>query len=211
MDNLAHRYLLMDGEYAGTRKDGNFCSEYSILELYFEVLDENLETIAELDLKIKPDNDQYIVSAKSLREINFDLANHDLTAITEGKAKGLLYDFLNKHSDGGKIKLMPCGVNVKGDVDYITQHKFMSLGTWTNFCSHQTLDPSMIFMMLKIYGKMPQTIRPSTGKISNALEAVAAYLKINTQNMHSAKKDVQVFKEVFKRLVKYIKNCPKFT
>lgn len=201
------KYLLLDGEYGGVRSRGNFSSDYSVLELYLEVVNEKLETFECLDLKIKPDDGKYVVDPEALAVNGINLLVHDRTAVKMSKAKTVLYDFLKKHSEDGKYKLVPSGIGVQGDIRYITD-TLISLPTWEKFCSHQTLDLSPFAFLFKAVGKMPQTTKPSTGKWSNSLEALGHYVGADIRNMHSAKRDVEVYKEVLAYFIKYIKSCP---
>ena len=206
---MNHRFIVLDAEYGGVRSKGAFSSEFSILELYMEVVDENLVVYDTLDLKIKPDNGQYVVSPEALEVTRIDLSRHDKIAVKESKAKTLLYDFLKKNSNDGKIKMVPSGIGVQGDVRFICDN-LISLPSWEKFCSHQSLDLSPVAFMFKVVGKMPQTPKPSTGTWSNSLEALGSYVKADIRNMHSAKKDVEVYKEVMEFFFRYAKSCPKF-
>ena len=204
---MNYRYLLLDAEYGGVRSKGAFSSDYSFLELYLEVVDENLETYDFLDLKIKPDDGKYVVDPEALAVTGIDLQAHDKVAVKMSKAKTLVYEFLKKHSEDGKIKLIPSGIGVQGDVRYITD-TLLSLSSWEKFCAYQTIDLSGVSFLFKIVGKMPQTMKPSSGKWSNSLEALGHYVGADTRNMHTAKKDVAVYKEVLRYFIKYIKSCP---
>lgn len=204
---MNHRYLLLDAEFGGVRSKGEFCSDFSFLELYLEVVDEKMESYGELYLKMKPDDGKYVIDPEALAVNGINLLQHDRVAVKMSKAKGLLYDFLKKYSDDGKFKLVPSGIGVQGDIRYITD-TLLSLPSWEKFCSHQTLDLSTVAFLFKAVGKMPQTTKPSSGQWSNSLEALGHYVGADIRNMHTAKRDVEVFKEVLKYFFKYVKSCP---
>lgn len=205
---MEYRFLITDAEYGGNRQKGVFSSEYSLLELYFRVINEKFELLDELEIKIKPDDDLYKVNAKSLRAIGLDLYEHDKDAVTESKAKELVYDFLKRNSKDGAIKLLPSGQGVSGDIRYIVEKKMISQGNWEKFCSYQTIDLSIVMMILKILGIMPQTKNPDDpdGKYSNSLAAVAHYLNIPITGLHTAKGDCILFEHVMRKLFKFLKN-----
>jgi hypothetical protein len=192
---MNYKFLLLDAEYGGVRSKGSFSSDFSILELYLEIVDENMEVYDYLDLKIKPDDGKYIIDPEAMAVTGIDLLKHDKIAVKQSKAKSLLYEFLKKNTDDGKIKLFPSGIGVQGDIRFICD-TLISLPSWEKFCSHQTLDLSPVAFLFKAMGKMPQTKKPSTGQWSNSLEALGSYVKADIKNMHSAKKDVEVYKQV---------------
>lgn len=205
MIKLNHKFLLMDGEYGGVRSNGKLSHEYSILELYLEVTDIDLEVIDSLELKIKPDNEQYIVSAEGMAANKINLLKHDKIAVTEGKAKELLYNFIKKHSDEGDNKLIPLGKGISGDIRYIFDKKMISEHNWRNYVSDQIVDFGGMIFLLKVLGLYPQTINPHTNKMSNSLEAIAIHLGINTDCLHEARGDVELYRHVCKHLFALLK------
>jgi hypothetical protein len=204
-NNFSTRFILLDGEYGGVKSRGVHSHDYSILELSFAVTDENLDVIKTLDLKIKPDDDKYIVSAGGLAANKINLVAHDKVAVTFGKSKELLYNFLKENSNDGAIKLIPLGKGIVGDIRYIIDQKLISEHSWRQFCSDQIIDFGGIIMLLKVLGVYPQTFKQSTGKMSNSLEALAEHLNINTSNIHSAKADVELYVAVCKHLFSLLK------
>lgn len=212
MKKMNHNFLLMDAEYGGIKSNGKLCHDYSILEIYLEVTDENLDYIDSLELKIKPDNDQYIVSAEGLAANKIDLIKHNQVAITQGKAKELLYNFLKKNSKDGEVKLFPLGKGIVGDIRYLFDQKFIAEHNWRAFCSDQIVDFGSVIMLLKILGLYPQTRKNSDGKMSNSLEALADHLNIKTSNLHEARGDVELYKlvckDLFKKLKKHLPMVP---
>jgi hypothetical protein len=192
------RLLLLDGEYGGIRSKGDLCTDYSILELALKVVTKDFKTLDEIEFKIKPENDQYIVSAEGLMVNKINLIEHDKNAISEGKAKELLYQFLKKNSDNGKIRLIPVGKGVTGDIKYLTSHKFISEYNWHQFCSYEVIELGTLALCLKIKNKLKQTVKPGTNTMSNSMEALGHYLNVPMNNLHSAKGDVMLSEELLK-------------
>lgn len=205
MKPFSSRFILLDGEYGGVKSKGVLSHSYSILELSLTVTDEHLDPLETLTLKIKPDNDQYIVSAEGLAANKINLIHHDKVAISEGKAKELLYNFLKRNSNEGTIKLIPLGKGIQGDIRYIIDQKLISEHNWRNFCSDQKVDFGDIIFLLKVLGLYPQTKSPESGKMSNSLEAIAAHLGLNTSKLHEAQGDVELYIEVCKHLFALLK------
>lgn len=206
--NMEHYFLFFDGEYGGINQPGNNSIPYSILDLNFTVTNVNLEIIESLNLKIKPDNGQYIVNSEALAVNRIDLLSHDKIAVTEGKAKELLYNFLYKHSKNGQIKLIPVGKGIVSDIRVLQEGKIINIGNWRKFVSDQTIDFGGIIMLLKVLNLFPQTESPSSNKFSNSLESLAHHFKIKSSKLHSAEGDVIIYidvcREIFKLLKKHL-------
>jgi hypothetical protein len=205
MANFTTKFLLLDGEYGGVKSRGVLSHDYSILELALTVTDINLDVYETLVLKIKPDDDKYIVSADGLAANKINIVQHNKVAVTQGKAKELLHNFLKKHSDNGHVKLVPLGKGIVGDVRYILDQKLISEHYWREFVSDQIIDFGGIIMLLKLLGVYPQTIKKSTGKMSNSLEALAEDLHISTSKLHEAQGDVDLYILVCKHLFSLFK------
>lgn len=205
MANFTTKFLLLDGEYGGVKSRGVSNQDFSILELAITVTDINLDVYETLVLKIKPDDDKYIVSAEGLAANKINLVHHDKVAITHGKAKELLHNFLKKHSDGGRVKLFPLGKGIGKDIQFIFNQKLISEHYWREFISDQIIDFGGIIMLLKLLGVYPQTVKKSTGKMSNSLEALAEDLNISTDSLHEAKGDVDLYIKVCKHLFSLFK------
>ena len=92
------RFLAFDAETGGIGADK------ALLTLYFIVLNEKFEVLDELDLRIKPNDDIYHVTAEALEINKINLVEHDKVALTDKAAGQVLYPFLEKHSEKGKIK-----------------------------------------------------------------------------------------------------------
>lgn len=209
MDNFNTKFILLDGEYGGVRSKGSVSHDYSILELAFTVTDVNLKKIESLNLKIKPDDGKYIVSAEGLAANKINLVTHDKQAVSFGKAKELLYNFIKKNSNDGANKLIPLGKGISGDIRYLFDQKIINEHNWRNFCSDQVIDFGSIIMLLKVLNLYPQTVKKSTGKMSNSLEALAQNLGVDTVALHAAAGDVDLYLKVCEHLFTHLKkNLP---
>lgn len=85
------KYLVTDVETGGF--EGT-----SLLSAYFGVLDENLNLLDELELFVRPDNRQYVVTAEALAINKINLIEHEKKAVTYKEAGTLLFNFLQKNS-----------------------------------------------------------------------------------------------------------------
>jgi oligoribonuclease (3'-5' exoribonuclease) len=183
------KYLAFDVEAGGTTNDK------SLLSVYFVVLDEDLKTIhGELDLKIKPNDGVYHITAEALEVNKINLVEHDKEAVTEGKASTLLYEFLEKHSPSGTIKLTPLGHNITFDVYFIKEHLLKNIN---KYVSYRVLDTSNVCQFLKLTGKVSRDLEGSLEKIANYFE-----VPINLGDLHTAKGDTWLVIEVLKKMVK---------
>jgi DNA polymerase III epsilon subunit-like protein len=181
------KYLGMDIETGGVTSDK------SLLTAYFVVIDEDLKTVyGELDLKIKPSDGVYNVTAEALEVNKIDLIQHDKEAVTEDKAATMLYEFLDKHAPSGTIKLTPLGHNVAFDINFIKERLTKN---FNKFVSYRVLDTSSVCQFLKLTGKVSRDLEGS-------LEKLAAYFGISLNTLHNAKDDTWLVVEILKRMVK---------
>ncbi len=180
-------FLALDIETGGIGHDK------SLLSLFMAFLGENCEVRSELDLKIKPDNGIYHVTAEAMAINKIDLIEHDKTAITYREAGTKVYDFLNAASRLTTTQLIPLGHGVSFDCAFI-KNTIISEGSWNKFVSYRSLDTSPISRFLMLTGKLP--------KLSGSLESLTKHFGIKPVGpFHEAKTDVMASIEVFKRLL----------
>ncbi len=183
------RFLAFDCETGGLEPDR------SLLTAYFIAYDENFNTLGDLDLKIKPDNDEpYIVDAGGLGVNKIDLVEHDKIAIPMKEAKRQLYDFLSAHKPEGKGKLIPVGQNINFDIGYLQQH-VLSKKVWDNFVSYHPIDTAGIATVMKLLGLIP---RSEKTRLTN----LADIFNIPFTNAHDAKADTIVTVKVLRAMLK---------
>lgn len=177
---------------------GGIPDEVSILTAYFALckLENNILTIEdELDLKIKPDNRVYRITAESLEINKINLVNHEKNAIFEKAAGQLLYKKLSEWYGIAKDKLIPLGHNIGFDIRKITT-TLLTKGNWDNFVSYRTLDTCTIAQFFRLSGKLPDGLSCSVVNLSE-------FFQISVDGAaHEAKYDTLVTIEIFNHLKK---------
>ena len=183
------KYLAFDVESGGVTDD------HSLLSAYFVVIDEDLKKVyGELDLLVKPDNGNYVITPQALEVNKIDLIAHDKIAITESKAGQLLYNFLKLHAPDGTTKLTPLGHNIAFDVQFIKKHLLNK--AFNQYVSYRMLDTSSIIQFFKLTGLVSRDL-------AGSLSEIAAHFGISTiTNVpHTAKGDTWMVIEILRKLV----------
>jgi DNA polymerase III alpha subunit (gram-positive type) len=184
-------FLALDTETGGIGLDK------SLLEATFVSLDEGFNVHERLELKIKPNDLIYHVTAEALSINNINLVEHDKVAITEGKAGTLLYNFLKKqYLENKSEKLIPLGHNVKFDC-VIIEEKLIS--SWDQFVSYRVIDTCVIAQFLRVIGKLPKDVECS---LKGLRKHFGISLILPTGELHSASYDVDLSIEVFRNLIR---------
>src|ERR1039458_10787360 len=98
---------------------GGIGIEYSLLSAYFLALDDKFNKIDDLYLFLKPDDGIYKVCGEAMNVNRIDLKIHDTKAIIYREAGTILYNWLKKLTDDGKIKAIIVGHSISGDRDCI--------------------------------------------------------------------------------------------
>ena len=148
-------YIVLDIETGGIGDDKSLLTAYFI---YCQFKDNKFEIVDVLDLKIKPNDDIYRVTAESLNINNIDLKEHNKVAITEKQAGTKLYDKLSYwYISNKKEKLIPIGHNVAFDIRRI-KNTLVHPGTWEQFVSYRVLDTCTIAQFLRLQGKLPSNV-----------------------------------------------------
>lgn len=183
------KYLAFDTEAGGVTEDS------SLLEAYFDVLDEHFNVVASCWLKTKPDSGVYQLTAGGMDVNKIDIIQHDKVALTYSKAADALRLFLYTQSNGGKEKLVPLGHGVAGDIDLIVRTLFKgNRDKWTQYASVNRLDTGVIAQYLKVKQVLPSDL-------GLGLEDLCEYFKIGIKGWaHTAPGDTRMTVEVFKRL-----------
>lgn len=184
----------MEPYYIGNDcETGGIGPDVSLLTACFKVLDWDFNTIDTLNLYMKPEDGIYKCTAEALAINKIDLIAHDKIAITYKEAGTKLYEFLNKHSNKGKIKLVPLGHNVYFDIEKYVQN-IISKKSWLYNVSYRLADTGVILEFLKRKGKVPKTVSGSMG-------SMCAFLGIPYEKGHTAEGDVDLATECYKRLL----------
>ena len=182
------KYLAFDVESGGTEV------EHSLLSAYFVVIDEDLKTVyGELDLLVKPDNGNYIVTAQGLEVNKINLIEHDKVAVTESKAGMMLHDFLKTHAPNGTTKLTPLGHGIAFDVQFIKKHLLNK--SFNQYVSYRMLDTSNVIQFMKLRGSIPKDL-------AGSLSEMATHFGVSTVTnvAHTAKGDTWMVIEILRKL-----------
>lgn len=183
------RILAFDTETGGLEP-----KDASILTAYFEVLDENFNTIDKLSLKIKPDDGLFKANPRALEINKINLEKHALEAITYTEGKKTLQTFLNKN--GGKFDkaLTPVAHNIDFDLGFVWEH-LLPKNVWEQYVSYRKLDTANLANFFQLCGWIPAGQKLALGEL-------AKYLEIEFDGQaHSAEADVGVLIKVLKEFV----------
>src|ERR1035437_5623029 len=140
-------------------ESGGIGTDVSLLSVHFAACDKDFNIIDELNLLLKSKevddtgSTLYRVTASSLAINNINLIEHDKVALHPSKAGQELRQFLWRNSNCGKIKLMPVGKNIGGDVKWVNGH-LLGAKTWSEFVSYRHYDITTIVTFLKRKGKL---------------------------------------------------------
>ena len=179
------KYIALDVE------SGGLDNAKTLLTAYFITLDEDMNPIDELDLKIKPDDGVYHLSAEALAVNGINIVEHDRVAITAGTAASLIFQFLANNNKDGKIKLIPVGHNVVFDIEFVCAHT-LSKKSWNKFCGYRVLDTGTVSQFLMEKGDLP--------KMSASLGVIAKHYGIEFE-AHTAKGDTLATVAVMKKML----------
>lgn len=179
-------YLMpFDCETGGLNPNG-----HTLLTAYMAILDENLNKLDELDLKLKPDDGKYVCDQEALDVNKIILEEHDKIAITYSQAIPLIETFLKKHSPK-KRGIRPAGHNIAFDIAFLKgQLKIDKI--WEDKCHYRVLDTTPIATFMQDLGVWPDKL--------GSLTSLVEYFKIPMMNAHTAKDDVLMWIEVYKQM-----------
>ena len=189
---MSAKWLCIDCETGGIE-----AKDCSLLSAYLEVLDENYETIDSLELFLKPNDGVYHVTSGSLKVNGIDLTKHEEVAKTYSQAGNELFQFIKKHSEDGKIKLISLGQNIVFDVIFINE-RLLKKTTWNAYVSYRSMDTSVLGRGLIEAGLIPDTI-------TGSLESFGEYFDIPITKLHDAREDVKLNVAVFRKMIELIR------
>lgn len=190
-------YLIFDTETGGIGLDK------SLLTAYFMVCDNEFKKIDELYLYVKPDDGIYRVTGEAMGINKINLVEHDKKAITYKKAGTALYQFIEKNFEYRKDRMVPVGHGMSGDLDHIFD-KLMGRSTWETFVSYRRLDTSVALQFLKSCNVFPEIV-------SGSLESLVEHFGIKRNGeLHDAKVDAELTRDVLVKLIKLIKSINGF-
>lgn len=185
-------YLSIDCEMGGVGP------QFSLLQVGAIFYSDDFREVDKLDLKVKPDDGVYKVSAEGLKVNKINLINHDITALTYTDAGKILGQKLYKYCTENKSLLKIVGLNVGGDIRQITTH-LISPKTWENFVSHREIDVSAIHGLFLAAGLYE-------GKVNGSLCSLLTQFKIPhlSSSLHNAVYDAECTFTVYVEMVRRI-------
>jgi DNA polymerase III epsilon subunit-like protein len=182
-------FIVVDTETGGVD------TSKSLLQLYAAIVDEKtLETKAEINLLIKPDNKEYHVTAEAMNINRINLIEHEKNAKYERDAKELFLQFLNDNRTIGE-KLTVVGWNVGFDLKFI-HSKLIPQDVWEQYVSYRIYDLQPVGQFLKETGKLPSNL--------SSLVSYSKHFGIDVTKAHDARADVVMTKEVLRNFRKVL-------
>jgi DNA polymerase-3 subunit epsilon/ribonuclease T len=185
-------YLAVDCETTG------LLQECQVLTAFFIILDENLNEIKSLDLKIR--HNLYNVQAKALEINHIDLVLHDKTSKDVTVSKLALEVFLK-----GYKRLIPIGHNVVFDINMLKANGIFSQEMCNTYLSYTNIDTCVIAQFLKSCGKIPHNT-------SISLSNLCKYFEVKTIDgliLHNAECDIKMTVNLLKKMQSEVRSSIK--
>lgn len=168
--------------------------EADLLTAYFEVIDQDYNTLDSLSLTVKPDGEALIKAHPKALEVNrIVISEHVQKAIPYSEARGKLLRFLSKHSSL-KNKLTPMAHNISFDLGFVNTY-LLGKKEWDQYVSYHTLDTGTLATALKFWGAIPGDYKLSLGSLAEFFK-----VKLTSQAAHIAEGDVKAMIEIFKNM-----------
>ena len=183
------KYFLFDTETGGIRK------EMSLLTLYGHILDDNLNILDTIDLKIKPDDGVYHVNAQGLEINRINIVEHDRIAKPLSEVKTRFQNYICGWSLNQK--LTPIGHNVRFDVKFVKTHL---LEDWDRYFDRRHIDTASVGKFLALSGIVPKLKTYSLSEMAQAL-----MIEVNEDSRHEAKFDADLTLNVLRNMTQLIK------
>ena len=188
------QFITIDNETGGIEKDK------SLLTVYAGVFDVNFKFVDELYLYLKPPDDAYIVTAEALRINRINLIEHQTKAVPYKEGATKLYDFIKKHSEDGKNRLVPVGQNVTFDIDHI-HDKLILKKNWDKFCSYRIRDTGILAGSMQDAGMIDEAV---SGGLYTLLDYFGVpYVK---EELHDARVDALKTLELYQKMIEFMRS-----
>lgn len=189
---MQERYVFHDFETGGW--DGT-----SILTYYAAITDNEFKVLRDIELKIKPDDGKYIVTAEALAINRIDLLEHWKKAVPKAEAISQIQHFLRQdYWANGNIIYHPAGHNVEFD-NLILKNQLLGPEEYRRYFWKHSLDTATLAVLLKNMGKFPSRFEIS-------LANLAKHYGIDATNAHDAKFDVHLAIGVLKCMIKDLRS-----
>jgi DNA polymerase III alpha subunit (gram-positive type) len=183
------KYFLFDTETGGIRK------EMSLLTLYGHILDDNLNILDTIDLKIKPDDGVYHVNAQGLEINRINIVEHDRIAKPLSEVKTRFKNYICGWSLNQK--LTPIGHNVRFDVKFVKTHL---LEDWDRYFDRRHIDTASVGKFLALSGIVTKLKTYSLSEMAQAL-----MIEVNEDSRHEARFDADLTLNVLRNMTQLIK------
>jgi len=158
------KYFLFDCETGGKNP------KTSLLTLYGMILDSNLNVTDSIDLRIKPNNGIYHVTARAMEINKIDLVRHNTEAVPVNEAAKLFVNFACKHSIGID-KMVPAGHNLSLDIRFCKRYLLKAPNAegddWNKFFGYRNLDTATLAHGLILAGKLPSNLECSLSSLAD--------------------------------------------
>lgn len=186
-------YIAFDLETGGVNAKIN-----PILTGYFLLLDDNLEAIADLSLKVCPEAPFDVVEPEALAVSGIDLEKHlkDPNTVSRDEASKKLKDFISAHKEKKNQRIKIVGYNINFDIKMITE-QLMPQEEWEALTHYTNIDVLQTVNFLKLSDVFPDRV----GKLSTVVE----HLGLPLLKAHDAEFDVKMTVEVLKKLKTMVK------
>lgn len=189
-------YLAFDCETGGLNHKTS-----DLLTLYMAILNEDLQIVDEIDLRLKPDGRLPVAEAGALRANGIDVQKHlaDPNTITYAEAKKLTVELIKKYlkKKGRYSNIRPLGQNVGFDIDYVNEH-VIPKDEWDSMIHYAKIDTKLIVDFLKDAGWFPSDL--------GSLGSIVDYLQVPKRAAHNAKEDTLMCIDVYKKLLDIMKS-----
>lgn len=187
------KYFLFDTETGGVRK------EMSLLTLYGYILDESLNVLDTIDLKIKPDDGIYRLNAAGLEMNRINIVEHDKVAKSVSEVRTLFKNYICGWSLNQK--LTPIGHNVRFDVKFAKTHL---LEDWDRYFDRRHIDTASVGKFLALTGFVPKLNTYSLSEM-----ALAMMIDVDESKRHEANYDADLTLKVLRNMTNLVKGINK--
>jgi oligoribonuclease (3'-5' exoribonuclease) len=179
----------MDCETFGMNPNKN-----PLATVYMALYTADDDFIADIDLKVKPDNMEGLEIDHKTTEIHGIVwAEHieNPETITYSEAKKKIQDFLEGHKlPKVKKSFKPCGQNVAFDINYLKNTVF-SYEEWDKLFHHRFLDTLIVLNYLQDLDLVP----PDLGSLTSLVE----FFDLKTGDFHDARADIKMTVQVYRK------------
>lgn len=174
-----------------------------LLTAYFAILDENMNILEDIDLKLKPNDGALpIAEAGALRVNGINIHEHmkDPNTIEYKQGKEKLLALINKYFKkvGKKSNIQPFGYNILGFDNAWVQKYLLPRKEWDALLHYKCVDVMCDVDFLKRCGWLPNEI--------GTLGSVNDYFGLPKLNAHEAKSDVLMTINISKKLIELMKS-----